>query len=245
MAIDHDEELVTALRTASRTLAAGRSIRDLDETLRHVVATAVATVPGVDAGSISMVEDGRVATHHPTSERIRKLDDRQIELGEGPCITAIDDAPASGIVLAEDFAGVDADRWPRFSREAISAGCRAALSTQVSTDGGLRASLNLYSAGPCGLDGRSLTMAGLFGAQVALLLYGADQAQHLQRAIASRDLIGRAKGILAERFHVDDDTAFEMLVSSSQETNIKLTTVAQWLTENTKASGPRPPHGTV
>lgn len=48
----------------------------------------------------------------------------------------------------------------------------------------------------------------------------------------SRDLIGRAKGILMERFKVDDEGAFQMLVKSSQDTNIKLTAVAQWLNEN-------------
>ena len=38
--------------------------------------------------------------------------------------------------------------------------------------------------------------------------------------------------ILAERFAVDDETAFQMLVKSSQDTNMKLTAVARWLTEN-------------
>jgi AmiR/NasT family two-component response regulator len=53
---------------------------------------------------------------------------------------------------------------------------------------------------------------------------------HLQQAVDSRDLIGQAKGILMERFKVDDEAAFQMLVKSSQDTNMKLTKVAQWLT---------------
>lgn len=48
-------------------------------------------------------------------------------------------------------------------------------------------------------------LAGLFGVQAGLLLYGAHQAHHLRRAVDNRDPIGRAKGILAERFGVDDD----------------------------------------
>jgi hypothetical protein len=41
-----------------------------------------------------------------------------------------------------------------------------------------------------------------------------------------------------ERHHTDDQAAFHMLVSASQDTNIKLVDVARWLTtecRNTRA----------
>ena len=227
---DHNEELVIALRRASRGLGRRRSIRDLEETLREIVASAVDTVPGVDAGSVSITEHGRIETRHPPREDIRKLDETQSELREGPCIEAIDDPPESGIVVAQDFAGVDAEHWPRFAPRAVDAGYRALLSTQLSANGGPRAALNLYSAQPNPFDEHSRTVAGLFGVQAALLLYGADQAAHLQKAVDSRDLIGQAKGILMERFGMDDEGAFQMLVRTSQDTNLKLTAVARWLT---------------
>jgi AmiR/NasT family two-component response regulator len=63
------------------------------------------------------------------------------------------------------------------------------------------------------------------------LLYGVDHARHLGQALESRDLIGQAKGILMERFRVTSEQAFRMLVSSSQNTNIKLIEVARWLTD--------------
>ena len=225
-----DEQLVVALRAAAKEIAQHRSIRDLEETLRQIVSSAVATIPGVDAGSISMTEHGRIETRHPTSEAIGKLDDRQSELHEGPCITALADPPESGIVVAADFAGLDAEQWPRFAPMVVEAGYRALMSTQLSIDGGVRAALNLYSATPDAFDAEARTLAGLFGIQAALVLYGSAQAVHLQNAVDSRDLIGQAKGILMERFSVDDETAFQMLVKSSQDTNLKLTAVAQWLT---------------
>ena len=46
--------LVLALRRAARNLVARRSIGDLEWALTQIVATAVDTVPGVDAGGISM-----------------------------------------------------------------------------------------------------------------------------------------------------------------------------------------------
>jgi hypothetical protein len=234
-----NDQLLVALRHAARELAQRRSIRDMEETLREIVVSAVDTVPGVDAGSISITEHGRIQTRHPTSDTIRKLDETQSELHEGPCIEVIDDPPESGIVVAQDLAGADAEQWPRFAPRAVDAGYRALLSSQLSTHGGPRAALNLYSADANPFDEHSRTMAGLFGVQASLLLYGADQATHLQRAVDSRDLIGQAKGILMERFTIDDEAAFRMLVHTSQDTNMKLTAVAAWLTrEKTRAARP-------
>jgi hypothetical protein len=225
----HDE-LVAALRAVARDVTGRRSIRDLEQTLGQIVNAAVATIPGVDAGSISITEHGRVETRHPSTEAISKLDQTQSELGEGPCLTAIEDPPPSGIVIAQDFTGDDAERWPRFAPAAVQAGYYALMSTQLSTDGGPRAALNLYSHEAHAFDEEARILAGAFGVQAALLLYGAQTAAQLQRAVDSRDLIGQAKGILMERFSLDDEGAFEMLVKSSQDTNLKVTEVARWLT---------------
>ncbi|WP_433799017.1 ANTAR domain-containing protein [Actinomycetospora sp. CA-084318] len=235
-----DDRLVIALRGAATELLGHRSIRDLENLLGQVIASAVETIPAVDAGSISMVEQGRVETRHPTSELIGQLDDTQSELGEGPCLSAILDPPESGVVVAQDLAGDDAPRWPRFSEAVVRAGFRGLLSVQLTTQGGVRGALHLYAERPNAFDEHSRTLAGLFGVQAAVLLYGANQAHHLQRAIDSRDLIGRAKGILAERFAIDDETAFQMLVKSSQDTNLKLTAVARWVAESASARQVKP-----
>jgi hypothetical protein len=95
--------------------------------------------------------------------------------------------------------------WPRFAPAAVDAGYRGLMSTTLSTDGGLRAALNLYSVAPNTFSDHCRTMAGLFGIQAALLLYGTSQTENLQKAVDSRDVIGRAKGILMERFNVDDE----------------------------------------
>jgi AmiR/NasT family two-component response regulator len=61
---------------------------------------------------------------------------------------------------------------------------------------------------------------------VALLI---DQVEHLERALASRDVIGQAKGILMERFRITADEAFERLRAASQHANRKLATLAEEL----------------
>ncbi|MCD2196263.1 GAF and ANTAR domain-containing protein [Actinomycetospora endophytica] len=231
--MDTSHDLTTALRRAAHDLTAKRSIRDLDQTLSNIVAAAVSTVPAADAGGISMTDSGQVVSRNPTSDAVTKLDQLQGELQEGPCVTAIVDPPEDGSVLVRDLAGEDAARWPRFAPHATESGYRSMLSSELHTGGGMRAALNLYAAGPDAFDAESRLTAGLFALQAAMLLYGSEQTQSLQRAVDSRDLIGQAKGILMERFRVDDDAAFQMLVRSSQETNMKLAEVARWVHDET------------
>jgi GAF domain-containing protein len=234
--VDH-QELAVALRRAARDLTAKRSIRDLDRTLDEIVAAAVATVAGADAGGISMTEGGEITSRNPTSGSVTKLDRLQGDLREGPCITAIDEPPEDGTVVVRDLAGADGARWPRFAPHAVDAGYRSIVSCELNAGGRTRAALNLYATQPDAFDRDALLTATLFAAQAAMLLYGSEQAQYLQRAVDSRDLIGQAKGILVERFGVDGDAAFAMLVRSSQDTNMKLVDVARWLVEEAVTRG--------
>ncbi len=62
-------------------------------------------------------------------------------------------------------------------------------------------------------------------------MFGSDAAAGMAYALNNRDMIGRAKGILMERFTLTDAAAFEMLVRSSQDTNMKVVEVSRWLTD--------------
>ena len=54
----------------------------------------------------------------------------------------------------------------------------------------------------------------------------AAQIEHLQSALATRDLIGQAKGVVMATFHCSADDAFKLLVSQSQHENRKLVAIA-------------------
>ncbi|MFC5142341.1 GAF and ANTAR domain-containing protein [Actinomycetospora rhizophila] len=224
-----NEALIVSLRTAARELAARPCLRDLRDALSRVVEAAVDTVPGADAGGISLAEHGEVHSRHPTTPAVTALDQLQADLREGPCITAIEEPPRDGLVLADDLDGADAARWPRFAPRAVESGYRSMLSTSIPMTRTSRAALNLYAADPHVFGPDDQLVAGLFGAQAAVLLYSGENVDQLNHAVASRDVIGQAKGILMERFTVDDDEAFHMLARSSQDTNMKLVEVSRWL----------------
>lgn len=54
----------------------------------------------------------------------------------------------------------------------------------------------------------------------------AAQVEHLQSALATRDLIGQAKGVIMATCHCSVDDAFRLLVAQSQHENRKLVEIA-------------------
>lgn len=57
-------------------------------------------------------------------------------------------------------------------------------------------------------------------------LSGARKEQQLEDALASRDVIGQAKGLLMARQDITSDQAFDALRRASQRLNVKLRDVA-------------------
>ncbi len=55
--------------------------------------------------------------------------------------------------------------------------------------------------------------------------------RQLARAIATRDTIGQAKGMLMERFNIDADRAFALLTRLSQETNTRVEQIVRNLVQ--------------
>lgn len=67
-------------------------------------------------------------------------------------------------------------------------------------------------------------MGSIFAAHAAVALWAANQQDQMEKGMATRDVIGQAKGILMARQHISADEAFDMLRRDSQRLNIKLRT---------------------
>ena len=68
-----------------------------------------------------------------------------------------------------------------------------------------------------------------FAAQAAVALRSARDKEDLRVAMATRNLIGQAQGILMEQYQMTAEQAFAVLSQVSQQTNVKLRDVAQHL----------------
>lgn len=67
----------------------------------------------------------------------------------------------------------------------------------------------------------------MFAAHAAAAILAGSRAEQLYSAVSTRDRIGQAKGIIMERFGVDDVRAFDLLRRLSQESQVKLVEIAQ------------------
>ncbi|MGQ1797367.1 ANTAR domain-containing protein [Kocuria oceani] len=74
----------------------------------------------------------------------------------------------------------------------------------------------------------------------AVAFADAQRIQHLHEALATRNLIGQAKGILMERFKIAAPQAFLVLATASSRTNLKLRDVAEQLTTTGTLPGKGP-----
>jgi hypothetical protein len=104
------------------------------------------------------------------------------------------------------------------------------------------AALNIYSTDEGAFDHDVVDLAKTFSAYAGVALanmhlYAAQArvAEQLQAAMASRAVIEQAKGMVMGERRCDADTAFDVLVKLSQDSNHKLRDVAQALVDEASA----------
>src|SRR5829696_9346281 len=208
--------------------------------LAAIVAAAVAMIPGVEEGSISVVLGRRqVGSQAPTGELPAQVDAIQEETQQGPCLDA---AYVQQTVRVDNLA--TEDRWPLFAQRASTTGAASMLSLQLYVEGDNLGALNLYARVPNAFDDESEQVGLLFASHAAVAYAGVRKEAQLAKAVASRDLIGQAKGILMERYKISPERAFLVLTGISQATNRKLHDIAAELVRHRTVPGipaPQPP----
>ncbi|MEJ2863393.1 ANTAR domain-containing protein [Actinomycetospora flava] len=240
------DTLVAHLRHIHADLHDRDAVRDHGTALARIVSTALAATPAAGRAGLTLADDRyRAAVAAAPAPLVGPLDARQAELDRSPARAVLSRESADGVVVVADFAGRDRARWPEFSGHALDAGWRAMLSLGMEVGGVPRAALNLYSQAPGAFGPDERRVGGLLALGMGMLLLAADHAEQLTAALARRDVIGRAKGVLMERFQLDQGAAFARLVSASQETNLRLADVARWVDEQCGVTDAPPVRRTV
>jgi hypothetical protein len=119
-------------------------------------------------------------------------------------------------------------RWPPYRDDALSqTPVRSVLAFEVFVDHDAMGALNFYSEQRQAFTQESLELSLIFATHTGLAWSRFRRTGQFRGALASRDIIGQAKGIIMERFRVDAVRAFELLTSLSQNSNINLVEIAQ------------------
>jgi GAF domain-containing protein len=200
-----------------------------EQTLRRVAELAKQTLPGVEDVSLTVVENGHPRSVVFTGRLAVDLDERQYELGFGPCLDAAETGQT--IIVASDD---DNSPYREFGRVAGRAGVQHTVSVGLPLAQATIGGLNIYSinAAPfsTGLVEHAEVFAGYAAVAVANVTSHAavtHQAMHLQVAMESRAVIEQAKGIIMVRDRCSADDAFDMLRRISQQQNVKLRDLAR------------------
>jgi GAF domain-containing protein len=222
------DQLLEAARRLSQILTPG----DLDHTLSQITTAAVQVLPDVAYASITVLHaDGRLETGAPTDELLLPVDEAQHELRQGPCYQAAAD---SAHVIAPDLAADQ--RFPRYAAIAVAAGIRAQAGLPLFDAPTSTGALNLYSLHVGAFEDLG-SLGQLFAHHSATALGYAQEVENLQEAVRTRGTIGKALGIVMERYKLTDQRAFAFLARLSQHGNLKLRLVAEKIVADAEQQG--------
>ena len=192
--------------------------------LRAVVAMAQQSVESCDLATGMVTHDGDPRVSTASDDVVIDLDQLQLDLEDGPGLHA---CGTTSIVSTVDLR-IDA-RWPSLRPHADRYGLAAAVwipLTPAPAFPSWAGWLTLYSRQPGPFPPASMALAHTLGRYFSTTVSNALRARNLDAALASRDVIGQAKGILMARKNVDDAQAFALLQQASQHTNRRLRDVA-------------------
>jgi GAF domain-containing protein len=202
----------------------------LSDSLQRCAEIARVAVPAVEGVGLTLRTGDSGTTVAFSGDAATKLDQAQYDDDEGPCLEAfrIDKVINVGRIAAE------LSRWPTFVRCADEVGVRSSLSVPLRLDGTAVGALNLYAGPEEAFAPATVDVAEKFGVQASIAVTNAQVywqakhlAEHLTKALDSRDVIGQAKGILMREHGIDSDAAFDLIRQASQHRNVKVHVLAE------------------
>ncbi len=199
------------------------------ETLETIVEWAQKAVDATDAGIFLLQPKDALEIAVPTSAGAARAHELQVELAEGPCLEVIADDSVGTFIIGDT--GSDR-RFPNWGPAVAEIGLRSVISVILETRDKQFGSLNVYSAEPHAFNRDDLSVIEVFSGRAARAMAVAKHHTGLTAALDTRKLIGQAQGILMERFAVDSDRAFGFLIRLSQQRNVKLHALAEWIVAN-------------
>lgn len=199
---------------------------DADGALDELTAKLLGHMPCAQHAGVTLTTtDGDVQTLSSTDAYPAVLDDIQRRHREGPCLTA---AWEHHVIRLDDIC--HEERWPVYCREvAALTPIRSILAFELFTGEGSTGALNFYAGSPNAFDDDAVELGLVLATHAALAWHMVRRDEQFRSALASRDVIGQAKGMLMERFDLDAVQAFELLKRLSQHSNTPLFGVARRL----------------
>jgi GAF domain-containing protein len=206
---------------------------DSDTVIAELAEHAAVEIPGAQYAGVTVTRN-RKTIETPAASHIYPilLDKIQQRHREGPCLESAWEKTTIHIADLEND-----PRWPKYREDALAeTPIRSIMAFQLFIADQTMGALNVYAEQPNAFDEESEEVGLIFATHSAVAWNSARRDEQLQKALASRDAIGQAKGMIMERYGIGAIQAFDMLRKLSQDNNVPLTRIAQELIEKSSSA---------
>jgi GAF domain-containing protein len=196
---------------------------DSDTVVAELAEHAAVEIPGAQYAGVTVTRNAKqIDTPAATHKWPILLDEIQQLHREGPCLTAAWEEKTIHVADLETD-----DRFPLYRRDVLEqTPIRSVMAFQMFIAGETMGALNVYAEDPHAFGQESRNIGLIFAAHSSVAWNSARRDEQFKRALASRDTIGQAKGMIMERYGVDAIQAFEVLRKLSQDSNVPLIQIA-------------------
>jgi GAF domain-containing protein len=201
----------------------------VDTALELVTGLAATTTAGTLGAAVTVVDEHGKRSKAASNPVAEAADALQYEFDEGPCLTAW---RTQEIVRIDDTL-TDA-RWPRWNEAAGALGVRSVLSAPLLMGQESTGAMKVYCERPHNYGPHDEHVMRLLAAQAAILLANSQslrEARRLSRrladALAGRDAVAQATGVLLARGAVSTQDAFASLAAAARRTDRPVHDVAR------------------
>lgn len=205
--------------------------RDVDVVLADICERAAGVLRADGVGLAVAARARRLRTLHASDDAVRTLERRQVQREQGPVVDVV---AAGAPVLVADLRAAVGSRWPGLVSDGAVVPFRSSLSVPLRGAASAAGTLSFYRRRLPAFTAADATVAGSLGAILAAYLSAAARLQHrealagqLQTALESRIVIEQAKGMLAERWQVSLEEAFERLRRYARSHNLRISDLAE------------------
>ena len=202
---------------------------DVIEFLHRLAERCAELLDCAEAGLLLADAAGSLRVMASSSERSEALELLQSQRDEGPCVECYRKGTP---VFSEDLEADD-ERWPQFAPAAVQQGFRSMQALPMRVRGETIGAMNLFRSQTGRIAEPDLALGqGMADiAAIALLQERTVRESRgviagLQGALNSRVIIEQAKGMIAERSHIDVDAAFVAMRGHARDHNRRLGDVA-------------------
>ena len=179
-------------------------------------------MPGAEYAGITIADrHGKLETPAATHQLVHRVDALQYQFRQGPCV----DAVAGQWQARSDNLSVDV-RWPQYGPLAADLGIVSQMGIELFDEPGCIAGLNLYSSSVGAFDDDTVESAMLFAIQAAHTLGRVLTHKDLTAAMTTSTTIGRATGVVMQRYELGPDRAVECLTRVSRTRDVTLEALA-------------------